>query len=172
VRHFAVECNRFDTTVRLEQNRAARGFVAATALHADVAVFNQIQTTNAVLAADLVQFSQEFVRLHGLAVDGNQIALHEFQIEVFRGIRCGFRADGPAPHGFFGFSFRVFEVTAFVADVQEVGVHRVRRAAVLVLHVDFNASGFGVGHQLFTRVQIPFAPRGDDLHARHQRVSA
>ena len=63
-------------------------------------------------------------------------------------------------------------MTAFVADVQQVGIHRVRRAAVLVLHVDLNAGIFCILQQLLARQQVPFAPRCNDLHVRHQGISA
>jgi hypothetical protein len=70
----------------------------------------------------------------------------------------------------FGLGRRIFQVTAFVGDMQQVGIHRIRRAALLVLHVDFDAVLLGIGHQLFAGHQIPLAPRGDDLDARLQRV--
>ncbi len=107
-----------------------------------------------------------------LAVDGDHVALGEFQVEVLGLVRRLFRRHGPPPHRLLGLGRRIFQVTAFVGDVQQVGVHRVRRAALLVLHVDGDAVLLGIGQQLFARHQIPLAPRGDDLDARLQRVGA
>ena len=169
---FAVERDRFDGAVGAQQDGAARGFIAAAALHADVAVFHQVEAADAVLAAELVELGEQLVRLHAGAVDGDQVPLLEFQVDVFGGIGRGLRRHGPAPHGFLGLGGGVLEVAAFEGDVQQVGVHRVGRTALLVLHLDGDAVLFGVGEQLLARQQVPLAPRGDDLHARHQRVVA
>jgi hypothetical protein len=61
-------------------------------------------------------------------------------------------------------------MAAFEADVQQVGVHRVGRAALLVLHFDRDAVRLCVGQQLLARQQVPLSPRRDDLHIRHQRI--
>jgi len=58
----------------------------------------------------------------------------------------------------------------FVGDVQQVGVHRVRTAACLVLHLHRDAVGLGVGEQLLAREQVPFAPGRDHLDVGLQCV--
>src|SRR5690606_23140003 len=109
---FTGERDRFDGAVTLEHDGAARGFVAAAALHADIAVFNQGEAADAMLAAQAVQLGQHFGRRHALAVQGYDVALLVFDVEVFGGIRRRFRRYRPAPHVFFGFRFRVLEVAA------------------------------------------------------------
>ncbi len=100
------------------QDGAARRFVAAPGLHADVAIFHQVETADAVGAAQLVQGGQDFVGLHLLAVDGDDVALGEFQVEVL-GLVGGFlRGDGPPPHGFFRFGGWVFQMAAFEGNMQ------------------------------------------------------
>jgi hypothetical protein len=96
----------------------------------------------------------------------------ELDVEVFGLVRRLFGRDGPAPHGFLGLGRGILEVAAFVGNVQQVGIHRIRRAALLVLHFDRDAVLLGVGHQLLTREQVPFAPRRDDLDVGHQRIGA
>ena len=125
-----------------------------------------------MLTAELVQREQQLVRLHLLAVDGDEVTLREFEIEVLGLVRCLFRRHRPPPHRLLGFGSRVFQMAALVGDVQQVGIHRIRRATLLVLHVDFDAVLFGIGHQLLARHQVPLAPRGDDLDARLQRIGA
>ncbi len=63
-------------------------------------------------------------------------------------------------------------MAAFKDDVQQVRIHGVGRAALLVLHVDRDAVLLGIGHQLFARQQIPLAPRRDDLDAGLQCIGA
>src|SRR5699024_828799 len=58
---------------------------------------------------------------------------------------------------------------AFVGDVQGIGVGRIRRAAI-GLATYFYAVLFGIGQQALARVEVPFTPRSDDLHVRHQGI--
>ena len=53
---------------------AAR-LVGATTLHADEAVLDDVEIIDAVLAAETVEFGEDFGRSHGLAVDGDDVAL-------------------------------------------------------------------------------------------------
>ena len=162
---FAVQCDGLDGSVCLEHDGAAGGFVAAARLHADVAVLHQVETADAVLAAEFIQFGQDLCGRKFRAIERHDIAVGEFEIKVFGLVRCIFRRYRPAPHALFGFGGGVFQMAAFVGNVQQVGVHGVGRTALLVLHVDRNAVLLGIGHQFFARQQIPFAPRRDDFDA-------
>ena len=123
-----------------------------------------------MLAAQFVQFGQHLSRRQLATVQRHDVAVGEFEIQVFCLVRCIFRRNGPAPHAFFCLGRRVFQMTAFKADVQQIGIHGVGRAAVLVLHVDGDAVLFGVGQQLLATQQVPFTPRCDDLDAGLQRI--
>ena len=63
----------------------------------------------------------------------------------------------------------IFQDTAFVGDVQQVGVHRVRRL-LLAVALDRDAVLLGVVHQLLAGQQVPLTPWGDYLDAWLQRV--
>ena len=110
-------------TVAGQQNGAAGGFIAAAALHADIAVFHFVQAANAVATAHLVQVRQHLGRAHLLAVDGHDIAFGVAQLNDLGLARRLFRADSQAPHVFFGSEVRVFKNAAFIADVQQIGIH-------------------------------------------------
>ncbi len=58
---------------------------------------------------------------------------------------------------------RIFKHTAFIADVQQVGVGAVR---FLVGGGHFNAMFAGKGHQGGARGQVPFTPGRDDFDVR------
>ncbi len=82
-------------------------------------------------------------------------------------------ADGDPPHRLLGLVVRVLQDPALVGDVQEIGVHRIRCAPpLLFLEVHRNFVGLGVAQQLLARIEIPFAPRCNDLHVGHQRIGA
>ena len=89
MRHFAVKGTDSIATVRFQQNGAARGFATATRLHADIAVFHQIQTTDTMLAANLVQLCQQTHAASCACVPlmANQITTLEFQIQISPGVR-------------------------------------------------------------------------------------
>ena len=77
----AVERERFDGAMRSEQDGAARRFIDAARLHADEAVLDEIETADAIVMAQPVEFGQERGGRHGLAVDGDGIALLEADLD-------------------------------------------------------------------------------------------
>src|SRR3989338_1878846 len=171
VSDFAVQGDRFNGAVAFEHDGATGSLVAATGLHADKAVFDDIQTTDTVLTADAVEFSQHGGRAHFLAVDGNDVALAVGQLDIGRCIWRSLGRDSPFPHVFFVLGPGVFQHAAFIGNVQQVGIHGVRR---LLLAVTFDRNGvlLGVVHQLLTRQQIPLAPWGNHFYAWLQCVGA
>ena len=150
MRDLAIERDGLDAAVGLQQDGAARRLVAAARLHPDIAVLDEVEAADAVLAAELVELREHFRRdsssVPSMADDVTM--LRELDVDVLRRVRRGFGRNRPAPHRLLGLCLRVFQVTSLEADVQEVRVHRVRRAALLVLHVDRNAGVLGVREQL------------------------
>src|SRR3990167_1471255 len=125
VRDFAVQRDRLDGAVRLEHDRAAGGLVAATRLHADVAVLHQVEAADAVLAAQCVQIAQYLCGRHWVAVQRHDVAVGKFDVQVFGGIRRLLRRYGPAPHALLGFGGGIFQMAALEGDMQQVRIHRV-----------------------------------------------
>src|SRR5699024_8727251 len=145
----------------------ARGFVAAARLHADVAVLDDVNAADAVRAGQFIQPRQHLVRSHGFAIYGDDVAVLVDQIKLLRRIWGLLKRDGPLPHGILGRSPGIVQHAALVGDVQGIGVGRIRRAAI-GLATYFYAVLFGIGQQALARVEVPFTPRSDDLHVRHQ----
>ena len=172
MRGLTIQGQGLNGTVGRQHDGATRGFVAATGLHTHVTVFHDIQAANTVIATQLVQFGQHVGRAQRFAVDGDDVALFKAQGDVGGLVRGRFRAHTPAPHVFFGFPPRIFQIAAFVRDVQQVGVHGVRGFLLLVGEIHRDITLFTVGHQLFAGVQIPLTPGGNHLNARGQRVGA
>jgi hypothetical protein len=68
--------------MRLQQDRAAGGLVDAARLHADEAVFHEVEAADAVLAAQLVEPGQDRRGRHRLAVDRDRVALLEGDLDI------------------------------------------------------------------------------------------
>src|SRR5690606_39664967 len=136
-----------------EHDGTAGRLVAAAPLHANVAVLDDVEAADTVGAADAVQLGEYLGRGHVLAVDGDDVALAVGQLDVGRGIRGLLRGDGPLPHVFFVLGPGVFQHAALVGDVQQVGVHGVRRL-LLAVALDRDGVLLGVVHQLLARQQV------------------
>ena len=172
MRDFAVEGQRFDRTVRTQQDGAAGRLVAAARFHADIAVFDQIEPAHAVLAAEPVEFGQQRSRAELLAVDRDRIAMLEIDLDQFGFCRRFVQRRSEAPHVIRRRFRRVLEHAALIGDVQQIGVHGIGRLALALFVVDRDAVLVGIGHQLVARQQVPFAPGCDHLDVGHQRVGA
>ena len=168
---FAIQGDRLNGTVRLQQDGAAGRFVATTGFHADVAVFNDVGAADPVLATDGVQRFQHGRRRQCFAVERNRITVGKAQLDIARLVRRRFRADRPAPHVFFALAGRVLKDAAFVADMKQISVHGVG-ALFAAFHVHCDVVLFAVGHQLFTAVQVPVTPGRNHLDAGRKGIGA
>ena len=124
--HFAVQRQALDRAMRLEQQGTARCFVAAATLHADIAVLDDVEPTDTVLAGQLVEPIQQHVGAERFAIDRNRITGLEADRDELGFVRCVLGVRGPAPDVVRRIPPGIFQATAFVGDVQGVGVHRVR----------------------------------------------
>ena len=122
----AIERDRLDRSVGPQHDGAARGLVGATTLHADEAVLDDVETTDAVLTAETVEFGEDFGRSHGLAVDGDDVALFVGEVEIGGLVGRHFGTDRPAPHLRRWLGERIFQRATLKRDVEQVGVHRER----------------------------------------------
>src|SRR6185437_16599807 len=100
--------------------------VAATGLHAHVTVLDDVETADTVFATDTVQGRQHGGRGHFDAVQCHDVTVAVGQFQVLGLVWSVLRGDGPFPHVFFVLGPGVFQHAAFIGDVQQVGVHRVR----------------------------------------------
>ena len=156
----------------LEQNGASGRFVATARLHAHVAVFYQVKAADAVLAAQLVELGQYLGWGHLDTIDSHHISADVLQLHILGCIGCSLGRNRPAPHRLLGLGLGILEVSALVADVQQVGVHRVGRTTLLVLHVNGDAMCLCIVKQLLSGEQVPLAPRRNDLDVGLQCVVA
>ena len=71
------------------EDGAAGGFIDAAALHADVAVFHQIDPADAVAAADFIELGQQFGRRETFAVDRDGVPrITSYNVCYTKLLRC------------------------------------------------------------------------------------
>jgi len=154
-----------------EQDGPARGLIDAARLHANEAVFDQVETADPVVVAVLVQGGQQGRRAHGLAVDRDGVALFEADGDDGGDVRRVFRRQGALVHELGGLDRRVLQHLALAGRVQKVGVDAERGLAALVLG-DRDLVLLGEVQQVLPRLELPLAPRGDDADVGFEGVVA
>ena len=160
----------FDRAVRRKQDRAAGRLVHAARLHADEAVFDQIETADPIVVAELVEGGEQGRGAHRLAVDRDRIAFLERDLDHGRLVGRVLGMNGARVDISRRFFRRVLQNLALGGDVQEVRVGRKRRFAALVLG-DRDLMLLGEGNERIAGGELPFAPRRDDLDVGLERVS-
>ena len=107
--------------------------------------------------------------LKRLAVDRDRVAALELDRDLFGRVGRAHRVVGPRIDIFRSFRPRVFEQLPLARGVKQIGVGRERALAAAVLrHRDLVL--FGEIDQRRAAVQVPFAPRRDDLDIGRQRI--
>ena len=161
--HF-VKAKGFQVVVREVENRTARGFVYTTALHAYQTVFNDVQKTDTVFTANLIQCVDDVLCAHLFAVECNGYALYKFEFDVGRLIRSLQRRNAHFQEAFLfvqRFVACIFQVQTFVRQVPKVLVLRIVGFTVdLQRHVVC----FRIFDFFFTGPDRPFTPRSDNVH--------
>ena len=109
--------------MRLIEYRAARRLVYSAALHADEPVLNDVEKTDAVLAADLVQLQDYLLRAHCFAVESYGNALLKVEGYVGGGVGRHDRGDAHLKEAFLlvlRLVARVLKVKTLVGEMPEV----------------------------------------------------
>tara|TARA_R110002020_G_scaffold25127_21_gene81849 strand:- start:1437 stop:2375 length:939 start_codon:yes stop_codon:yes gene_type:complete len=143
--------------------------VDAARLHADEAVLDQVETADAVIAAEIVQRGQQLVRLEGLAVDGDRIAVPEADGDDGGGVGRLFGAHRALVDVRRRRLVRVLQYLALGGRVQKVGVDGERGLAALVLG-DQDLVLLGEIQEIGPGLELPVPPRRDHLDVRVQGI--
>src|SRR5690606_33937149 len=157
--------------MRRKQNGAARSFINAARLHTDKAVFDEIDPSNPVVTAQVVEPRQQGCRRQSFPVDRDRITLGETDRDDGWLIRSFFRRYGALVDVVWRLDVGILKNLALGGRVQQVGINRERRFAALVLR-DRNLMLFGECDQILARIEIPFPPGRDDADGWFQSVIA
>ena len=168
--NLAIQGNGFDGTMSTHHDGATGCFITTACFHTNIAILDQIQTSDTVVATNLIQIGQDFGRSHCLVIDGDNVTgeVRQFNIGGLIGGRFG--ANTPAPHLFLGFGPWIFQDATFIGNMQQVGIHRIGRFFARLVEIDRDIMFGAIVHQRFTRRQIPFTPRRNHLHTGLQGI--
>ena len=164
---FAVHADRLDGAVGFFEDGAARGFVDAPAFHADIAVFQQVDPADTVLAAEDIELGQQLGRRQALAVDRYGIPFFEFDFDIFGLVRSILGTDGELVHLFRGLGPGVFQDVPLEGDVQQVAI---RAPGKFLAGRHRDAVLFRIFFQGGAAFHGPLAPGSDDLDRRVEVV--
>ena len=152
----------------LVQDGAAGGLVHAAALHAHQTVLHDVQQTNAVCAAQLIQVLHQLHSAHLLAVHGGGDALFKVDGHIGGHIGCLLGADtqlqkaGLVVLGLVGGALQIQTLVAQMPQVLVLGV------VGLTVDLQGDVVRLGVVDLLVTALDVPLTPRSDNGHIRAQ----
>mmetsp|Transcript_7376 Transcript_7376/g.20112 ORF Transcript_7376/g.20112 Transcript_7376/m.20112 type:complete len:469 (-) Transcript_7376:44-1450(-) len=167
----AIQADGFNRPVRLDQNGTPGRLVHASALHADESRLDDVNAANAVLSAEPIELCQHRRGAQIDPVDGHRVSLLELNLNVLGLVRRVLRRDGSRIDLLLGLDPRVFQGQSLVGDVQQVGIHGVRRLAPLTLR-HLQPLALRIGNQARPRVEVPLAPRRNHLDIRLEGIVA
>ena len=150
--------------MRLVQDGAAGSLVYAAALHADQTVLDDIEQTDTVLAAQLVELEDDILRGHLLAVEGDGSALFKFDGDISRlvgGVDRGYAHLEEAGLLICRLVVGILEVKALMAQVPQVLILRV---VGLTVDLEGDVMRLGILDLFLTGLDVPDTPRSDDGH--------
>ena len=120
-------------------------------------------------AAKTIQLRQHCARRQRLAIKSYRVTALVDQLDFQRLIRRVFRRNRPTPHALVSGLGRVLQTAPLVGDVQQIGVHGVRRLATALI-VHGNLVLLAKIHQRLAGIKIPLAPGRDHLNIGVQRI--
>ena len=121
--------------------------------------------------AKFVQARQQPRGTQAPAIQRHRVAAGEFDFHYLRFVRRRLGRHGPAPDALVRLGPGILQVAALVGNVQQVGVHGIRRL-VLLLEIDRYVVIPAIGQQLLPGVQVPLPPRSNHLDVGIQRIGA
>ena len=152
------------------QNGSARRLVNTAVLHAHQTVLNDVDNANAVLAAQLVELLDNLRNLHLLAINGNGNACFKIDGHIRRLVGCLHGRHAHLKEAFFfvlRLVRRIFQVKTLVGQMPQVLVLGI---VGLARNLQRNIMRFGVIDLFVAGLDIPLAPRSDNLQIRSKAL--
>ena len=120
--HLTVHGQRLHLAVGEMQDRASRGLIHTAALHADKAVLDHVDATDAMTAANFIQHLHDGKRIKQLAIHGHAVSLNEIECDqlglVGSLFGTGRELEHPTICGSKGVEPRILKNSALIAYVE------------------------------------------------------
>src|SRR5262249_23558488 len=165
----AVQCDRFDAAVGGKQDCSTRRLIHTARLHADETVLDEIESADAVGAAEIVEVLKKNRRGHFLAIDRDGIATFEVDRYDRWFVRRLLRIDCAGKYVVRHVLAWILKHFSLGRGVQQVRIDRKRRFAALIFG-NWNLMPFSKLDELGPRGQIPLSPRRDYRHIWLERI--
>src|SRR5918995_800941 len=165
----AVKGEAFHSAMGGMEDRAARRFVDTAGFHAHEPVFDEVDASDAIGAAEVVQAGEECGRRQRTAVECDGIALAEFDLSIGRPVRRIFWSNGALINIGRRLGPGIFEHLALRRGVKKIGIDGERSLAALVPGYR-NLVLFGEIEQIRAALEWPFAPWSNDLDVGVQGI--
>src|SRR5580704_144555 len=109
---------------------------------------------------DFVQFIEQIDRAELRAIHRNRRARFKSDFDFFGFVRRFVGRHDPLPHRLIRSVGGILELGAFMAQVPDVAVAAID---IFLALLDGYVVLFGIGNRVFARIDVPLAPRRDDL---------
>mmetsp|Transcript_18177 Transcript_18177/g.30146 ORF Transcript_18177/g.30146 Transcript_18177/m.30146 type:complete len:291 (-) Transcript_18177:561-1433(-) len=151
----AVHADSLHVKVGFPKKGSSRGLVNTTGFDSNESVFDNVDTSNSVLASNLVAVEEEFEGIGlnssvGHVGDLDRNTVLEFDLHNLRCVWGILGGDSHFEHGLFRTNHGVFEHTTLVGSVEEVLVDRV---VGLWFGIDWDAVLLAVSQQVLTTLE-------------------
>ena len=156
--HFPVESEGLDGPVGPVEDGSSRRLIHAPVLHADEAVFDQVDAPHTVPASDLVEHGQQGGRIELLPIHFDRVTVLVSHLDGLGLVGCVLRIGGHDEHPRRWRHPRILEHAALKTHVQQIGIGRVG-LLWRCRHID--AVGTGVGLEVGPTLHVPFTPGGN-----------
>src|SRR5258708_39407878 len=163
---FAGDGQRPKITMGGDKESAPRRFISAKRLHPYETILHDVGTADALFRGGFIQRVEQIDGAESYAVYQNGRARFKTNFDFLGLVRRFLRRGDPLPHGLVRCVGGIFELAAFLAKVPGVAV-AAADGFLALLHGDF--VGFGVSDGVLARIDVPFAPRRNDLQMGRNR---
>src|SRR5215469_10317040 len=163
MRDFPVERDRLNRPMCGVKDRHPRSLIHSSRLHADESVLEQVDPSDSMLAADLVQFVQKGRGGQAVPINRYRYPCLEVDLDIARLVGRALRRAGQYEYVLRWLGPRVLEYSALIADVHQIAVHRI---GLVLGRGNRNAMLVAIANQVGARLEAPLAPGRNHLDAR------
>src|SRR5215467_3024922 len=125
MRDFPVERDRLNRSMRRVEDRHPRSLIHTSRLHSNESVLEQVDPSDSMLAADLVQLVQKGRGGQAVPINRHRYPCLEVDLDIARLVGRALGRAGQYEYVLRRLGPRVLEYSSLIADVHQIAVHRI-----------------------------------------------